>query len=293
MRLFRREPSGVQVTVSADTDVGQQRDHNEDRYLIADLTARTRTFDDGREHALDVGEKGCLLLVADGMGGAVGGEVASGMAADVIFEELTRSWSDDSTTDVEAFAAAVQGAVEEANRRIHERASSQEKLRGMGTTATIVGVLGGHLLLSQVGDSRAYRIRDGEAIQLTRDQSFVQQLVDTGRVSAAEAARMPQKNVILQALGPKPTVDVVQSWVPAAKDDVLLLCSDGLSEMVGDEAIGEIVDGTSSLSRACSRLIELANENGGPDNITVVLARVEGTELPPVDELSEGDGRGG
>lgn len=292
MRLFRREPTGVHLTVAADTDVGRTRDHNEDHYLVADLTARTRSFENGDERDFGVGQKGCLLMVADGMGGAVGGEVASEMAAEVIFEELTRSWSDDSAADPEAFAAAVQGAVEEANRRIHERASSQEELRGMGTTATIVGVLGGHLLLSQVGDSRAYRVRDGEVTQLTRDQSFVQQLVDTGRVSAEEAARMPQKNVILQALGPKPTVDVVQSWVPAVKEDILLLCSDGLSAMVGDEAIGEIVAGTSNLVRGCSRLIALANENGGPDNITVVLARVEGTDLPSVEEVPEGNSRG-
>lgn len=292
MRLFRREPTGVQLTVAADTDVGQTRDHNEDRYLVADLNTRSHAFDDGAERALDVGEKGCLLMVADGMGGAVGGEVASQMAANVIFEELAASWSGSSTPDAETFASSVQEAVEEANRQIHEHASSREQLHGMGTTATIVGVLGGHLLLSQVGDSRAYRIRNGDVTQLTRDQSFVQQLVDTGRVSAEEAARMPQKNVILQALGPKPTVDVVQSWVPAAKDDVVLLCSDGLSEMVGEDAIGEIVGGTSSLSRACSRLIDLANENGGPDNITVVLARVEGSDLLSADEVGEGDGRG-
>lgn len=290
MRLFRREPSGVHLTVAADTDVGQTRDHNEDRYLVADLNARSHAFDDGAERSFDVGDKGCLLMVADGMGGAVGGEVASQMAADVIFEELVGSWSGTTTADAEVFASSVHAAVEEANRQIHEHASSrQQELQGMGTTATIVGVLGGHLLLNQVGDSRAYRIRNGRVTQLTRDQSFVQQLVDTGRVSAEEAARMPQKNVILQALGPKPTVDVVQSWVPAAKDDVLLLCSDGLSEMVGERAIGEIVDGTSSLSRACSRLIDLANENGGPDNITVVLARVEGSDLLSVDEV-EGEG---
>jgi len=285
VRLFRREPSGVQLTVAADTDVGQTRDHNEDRYLVADLNTHSRAFDDGTERAFDVGERGCLLMVADGMGGAVGGEVASQMAADVIFEELATSWSGRSTDDAEAFASSVQAAVEEANRQIHEHASSRQELQGMGTTATIVGVLGGHLLLSQVGDSRAYRIRNGHVTQLTRDQSFVQQLVDTGRVSAEEAARMPQKNVILQALGPKPTVDVVQSWVPAAKDDVLLLCSDGLTEMVGEAGIGEIVGGTSSLPRACSRLIDLANENGGPDNITVVLARVEGSDLLEADEV--------
>lgn len=278
------------MSVSAGTDVGQARDHNEDQYLVADLTsgATTRAED---EEVYRVGPRGSLLLVADGMGGAVAGEVASQMATDIILERLTATWSRDPEAHPERFATCVREAVEEANARIHAQASDNLELQGMGTTATIVCVLGSHFLLSQVGDSRAYRIRDGRIAQLTRDQSFVQHLVDTGRMTAEEASQLPQKNVILQALGPGPTVDVVQSWEPIARGDTVLLCSDGLSEMVAPEEMTEIVEGSSNLARACQRLVEEANANGGKDNITVVLARMSGTELRPAGELEAAGGR--
>lgn len=278
------------MSVSAGTDVGQARDHNEDQYLVADLTSgiTTRAED---EEAYTIGPKGSLLLVADGMGGALAGEVASQMATEIILDRLTATWSRDPEARPERFATSVREAVEEANARIHAQASENLDLQGMGTTATIVGVLGSHFLLSQVGDSRAYRIRDGRIRQLTRDQSFVQHLVDTGRMTAEEALQLPQKNVILQALGPGPTVDVVQSWEPIARGDTVLLCSDGLSEMVSPEEIAEIVDGTSSLARACRRLVEEANANGGKDNITVVVARMSGSELRPAEDLEAAGGR--
>lgn len=283
MGLFNKDSSGVRLTVSARTDVGKTRGHNEDRYLVADLTKREATTNDGdREYTL--GPKGALLVVADGMGGALAGEVASQMATDLIYESLAVGWVSDPDLSPEAFAQHVRDSVESTNARIHERSMSQPELDGMGTTATIVGILGGHLLISQVGDSRAYLVRDGVATQVTRDQSYVQHLIDTGRVSEEDARAMANENVILQALGAGPTVEVVQSWEPALRDDVVLLCSDGLSGLVAAEEIGAVVDRGQNLARACKKLVKLANARGGPDNITVVIGRMSGDGLTSAEE---------
>ncbi len=284
MSLFRRSGPGVQVTVSALSDVGQVRDHNEDRYLIADLTSREISDGEG-QHRYTLGPMGSILLVADGMGGAAAGELASQMASDLIYEQLATEWSSESYPTPERFAARVREAVERANSRIHAESETQPHLQGMGTTATLVGILGPRLLVSQVGDSRAYLVREGEAVQITRDQSFVQHLLDTGRVSEEEAYKMAPQNVILQALGPAPTVEVVQSWETILQGDTVLLCSDGLSGLVGIDDIARIVNDSSRLHQACQGLVDLANANGGPDNITVILASFDGDGLMSPDEV--------
>ena len=285
MGLLRRDNSGIRLTVSARTDVGKTRQHNEDRYLVADLSSRDATSEEP-ERVYTLGLKGALLLVADGMGGAVAGEVASQMATDVILESLAVGWGADADSSPTAFASYVRDSIERANAQIHEQAMSRPELDGMGTTATLVGVLGGNLLISQVGDSRAYVVRDGVATQVTHDQSYVQHLIDTGRVSEEEARQMANHNVILQALGPRPTVEVVQRWEPARRDDVVLLCSDGLTGLVSAEEIGEAVSRGQNLSRACKRLVKLANGRGGPDNITVVIARIDGDGLASAAEAA-------
>ncbi len=284
MSLFRRNDSGIRLAVAALTDVGRSRDHNEDRYLVADLTTRDTSVTNGSRPA-ELGPRGSLLLVADGMGGAAAGEMASQMAVDLIFEQLATSWSSETDTSPDLFALRVREAVERANARIHAVSQEQPQLQGMGTTATIVGILGSRLLLSQVGDSRAYLIREGAAIQMTRDQSFLQHLLDTGRVSEAEAYEMAPRNVILQALGPSPTVEVVQHWQPMLRGDMVLLCSDGLSGVVSAEDIAGIVTSTDALPKACQKLVDLANERGGPDNITVILARMTGDGLMAAGEV--------
>jgi len=268
------------VVVSARSDVGRSRDHNEDRFLVADLTTRDASLDlSGRK--FDLGPKGSILLVADGMGGALGGEVASQMAVDLIYEQLAAAWTEDHETSAERFRFRVRDAIERANVRIHERSQRQLELHGMGSTATLVGLFDGHFLLNQVGDSRAYLVRKEGVIQLTHDQSFVQQLLDTGRVTEEQAERMGNRNVILQALGPAPTVDVVQSWRRIQRDDVILICSDGLTGVVGSAEIQAVVVDAPNLTQACESLIDLANSRGGPDNITVILARLTGDGLPP------------
>lgn len=289
MSLFRRNDSDIRLAVAALTDVGQSRDHNEDRFLVVDLTTCDTSVKNGARPT-ELGPRGTLLLVADGMGGAAAGEMASQMAVDLIFEQLATSWSSGTDSSPDLFALRVREAVERANAHIYAVSEEQPHLRGMGTTATVVGILGPQLLLSQVGDSRAYLIRDGIALQMTRDQSYLQHLLDTGRVSEEQAHELAPRNVILQALGPNPTVEVVQHWQPVLRDDMALLCSDGLSGVVSAEDIAGIVTATEALPKACQKLIDLANERGGPDNITVILARFTGGGLMTA---GEAEGAGG
>ncbi len=267
------------MVVSARSDVGRSRDHNEDRFLVADLTTRDASINQS-SRKFELGPKGSILLVADGMGGALGGEVASQMAVDLIYEQLATAWAEDPETSAERFQFRVKDAIERANTRIHERSQRQLELQGMGSTATLVGLFDGYFLLNQVGDSRAYLVTEKEVVQLTHDQSFVQHLVDTGRISEDEAHTMESKNVILQALGPSPTVEVVQSWRRIERDDVVLICSDGLTGVVGSAEIQAAVMDEPNLTKARDTLIDLANSRGGPDNITVILARLTGNGLP-------------
>ena len=288
MPLSHRKTSPLNVTVSARTDIGRNRDHNEDRFLVADLTTRDASLGKaGRRFTL--GPKGCLLLVADGMGGAQGGEVASQMTVDLIYERLSATWAHDPDSSVELFGSRVREAVENANTLIYQRSNRSVDLQGMGSTATVVGILDGFFLVSQVGDSRAYLIRNGSAVQLTHDQSFVQRLVDMGHVTEEEASEMPTKNIILQALGPSPTLEVVETRHPVLPGDEVLLCSDGLSGVVDAAEIATVLTEEDDLSAACQRLVDLSNARGGPDNITVVIARVSGNGLTPSQGVSTGD----
>ena len=169
----------VRVSVFGKTDVGRARDHNEDTFLVADLSTRNASLQpEVRDH--QVGPRGSIFVVADGMGGAAAGEIASAMAADVIFSHMTTVWAEDSEVSAQRFAYRMKEAVELANNRIHGYAREHSEVRGMGTTVTAAGVFGGDLYLAQVGDSRGYLIRNGTAIQLTKDQSLMQRLVEAG-----------------------------------------------------------------------------------------------------------------
>lgn len=270
----------VRIQVFAKTDLGKTRDHNEDRFLVADLTrGQSSLLPPVREH--DVGERGSLFLVADGMGGAAAGELASQMAADTIYDQLTRTWASEKEPTPQRFAYRLKEAVEVANGHIHAYAKAHPEVRGMGTTTTAVGILNDHVYLAQVGDSRAYLIRNGQAVQLTRDQSLTQRLVEAGELTEEEAARSERRNIILQALGPDPKVKVDLTYQEVRKGDILVLCSDGLSGQVRKEEIAEIATRERDLQTACDRLIALANERGGPDNITVVIVRFDGDGLRP------------
>lgn len=269
----------ITVSVFGRTDVGRTREHNEDCFIVADLTTMNATLQpEVREHR--PGPRGSLFMVADGMGGAAAGEIASQMATEVVLQELAATWGNAATTDGDTFAAALRAATEEANRQIHRHAVEHPENRGMGTTATIAGFLGDTLYLCQVGDSRAYLVRDGTALQITKDQSLMQRLIDAGEMTPEEAEVSDRRNIILQALGPEQVVRVDLTAQPVRRGDVLVLCSDGLSGQMRTPDIARIVGEAPDLMTACKNLIDLANENGGPDNITVVAVKFGGRDLP-------------
>jgi serine/threonine protein phosphatase PrpC len=224
-------------------------------------TGRQRRSNEDREFA-----RAPLFAVADGMGGARAGEVASKIVVETLEEGLP-----DGGSNEERLAAVVR----EANARIHELAQSDADRAGMGTTVTAAVVGDDAVSVAHVGDSRAYRIRDGELERLTTDHSLVGELVRRGRLTEEEAEEHPQKSVITRALGPEAAVEVDTRSYPARPGDIFLLCSDGLTGMVSDDRILEVVTGAESLREAGQALIREANENGGRDNITVVLFRLE------------------
>jgi protein phosphatase len=211
--------------------------------------------------------------------GGPGGSVASRMATTWVHDELTELWMHAGDQTPTRFATFMRHAVERANERLHQHSADDNDLRGMGSTATVVGVLGGYLYLAQVGDSRAYLVRDSAAIQLTRDQSVVQALIDAGALSEDEAEMSAHSTTILQALGTAPQVSVDMTWQEARRGDVLVLCSDGLFRVVRREEIGEITAMMQDPADACDTLIALANQRGGPDNVTVVVVRLDGDGL--------------
>lgn len=295
MTSFSFDDRSVRVRVAAKTDVGQRRRENQDTFIVADLSSPEELavllepdVDTGRPVAgeFQLGEKGALCLVADGMGGAAAGGVASNVAVACIHNELRKHWSADRVTTPQTFAIRLKEAVEASNARIHESSLADEKLRGMGTTATAVGVYETFLFVAQVGDSRAYLVRNGEANQLTRDQSYIQHLVDAGTLTEEEAERSDHRNMILQALGTSPFVDVDLTYQELRRGDIMIVCSDGLSKVVTRADLAEAAGRAGDPAQLCGDLVDLANLRGGPDNITVVAAQFDGGAL---DDPSETD----
>ena len=272
----------LKVEVFGRTDVGKSRDHNEDSFLVADLTKRNASLQpEVREHV--VGRRGSLFMVADGMGGAAAGEVASDMATTTVYNHMVNQWGNDQEVTEQRFAYRLKEAVELANQNIHEYAKGHLEVRGMGTTTTAAGVFDGALYLSQIGDSRGYLIRQNQIAQITKDQSLMQRLVDAGELTEEEAAVSERRNIILQALGPDPHVKVDLTRQELRRGDILVMCSDGLSGLVKKEEILTTVMQATDLVGACRQLIELANSRGGPDNITCIVARFTGDGLPEPD----------
>jgi protein phosphatase len=229
------------------TDVGRQRSANEDSLVLAPP----------------------FFAVADGMGGAKAGEVASSTAAKVFDEKP------DASAPPEAQLTAI---AQEANRRIHELGVADESRRGMGTTLTMAKVHGCEVSLGHVGDSRAYLLRDGEIEQLTRDHSLVAELERSGQISAEAAEHHPQRSVITRALGPEPSVEVDTFTLTGREGDLFLICSDGLTTMISDSDVASILRRAGSLEEAAESLVLAANQSGGKDNITVVLFRLSEEE---------------
>jgi PPM family protein phosphatase len=221
-----------------------------------------------------------LFAIADGMGGAQAGEVASGLAAAVL-EEATGD------TPGEAGEERVSSLIREANRRVYRRSNEDAATSGMGTTMTValVDTRNDAIAFGHVGDSRAYRVRGGELEQLTDDHSLVGELVRSGRLSPEEAESHPQRAVITRALGTEPEVDVDTFTVEAEPDDIYLLCSDGLTDMVSEDEILSLVDGSGDLDAAARGLVNAANAGGGEDNITVVLFQIGGGEAGETEQM--------
>ena len=270
--------SDVQVSVFARTDVGMHRSGNEDSFLVADLTAgKIGLGPDVSTHQL--GERGSLMIVSDGMGGAAAGEIASEMAVTTMRESLA-----DMTTSTE-ISEQLKSAAEIANERIWNRSQDDPELSGMGATLTAALVQGTTAYIAQVGDSRAYLIRREQIKQLTKDQSLAQMLVDSGAIKPDQMDSVPQ-NVIMQAMGTQAAVKVAMTAVQLFRNDCLVICSDGLSNKIPPSELREMIQGVEDLTEACRLLIDKANERGGEDNITVIIARFDGEALHSASESS-------
>src|SRR4051794_39616546 len=232
------------------TDTGRQRSANEDSFFV----------------------RSPIFVVADGMGGAQAGEVASKAAADAFDRDLPSS-------SPEAF---LRETIEAANREIHELARDDPSRAGMGTTITavIVDAEGEAVAIGHVGDSRAYRLRGGKLERLTRDHSLVEEMRRKGQLTEEQAEDHPQRSIITRALGPEPEVEVDLQTVPVQSGDVFLICSDGLTTMLDDEHVARLLMRASSMDSAVRALVDEANRAGGRDNITVVAFRLEDAAAP-------------
>jgi PPM family protein phosphatase len=229
------------------TDTGRQRRGNEDSAFV----------------------RAPVFVVADGMGGAQAGEVASRIAIETFEQGLPGSG-----TPEDRLAELVR----DANQRIYDRSRAERSRAGMGTTLTAAYLTDGNLAIAHVGDSRAYLFRDGELTRLTQDHSLVDELLRQGKLTEEQAAEHPQRSIITRALGPEPEVEVDTFTYPMQPGDVVLLCSDGLTSMVSERRVAELLVSATTLAEAADQLINEANVAGGRDNITVVLSRLEDVE---------------
>ena len=254
-------PRAFEIDASVQTDVGCVREINEDSGRMV-RPADPRLLE----------EKGTLVVVADGMGGHSAGEVASGMAADVVARVYYETRGEP--------AQALRRAVEEANRQIHQAAAEDAAKHGMGTTCTALALCRGQAYAAHVGDSRLYMLRGGRLYQLSEDHSAVNEMVKLGIITKEQARTHEDKNVILRALGTTPEVEVsVLEPFAVREGDRYLLCSDGLHDLVLEDEIASILSETEDIHAAGERLITLAKERGGHDNITVGIIAImpEGT----------------
>ena len=252
INLFRRKRAPV--SAFGDTDIGRVRSVNQDAYVV--LTGGDAPLGEA------------LVAVADGMGGHAAGEVASQMSLDLLVASLKRASAPDERALRDAFA--------QANAGVFQAASHNPEYRGMGTTLVVGLLTGGELIIGNVGDSRMYLLRNDKLERVTRDHSWVGEMVASNMLTEEQAANHPRRNVLTRALGVAASVESDLSRLKLRRGDRLMLCSDGLHGMVDDTTIKRIIGGKSlKLERAARELIELANKAGGTDNITVALARID------------------
>ncbi len=260
------------VSVAGHTDIGRVRANNEDAFVVADLSGGTLLEEGTPLARFDVGERGVLLAVSDGMGGADAGEVASAL----VVETLTRAFAKASPTTPRD--ALMNDAIQRAHRAVWDVAKREDKK--MGATLTAIFVHAGRAYIAEVGDSRAYLLRAGTMTRLTHDQSMVQILMDSGVLKPEDVEHSQFRNVILQAMGNQPNVKVALAELELRARDCLVLCSDGLTNMVTDDEIRDLVLASGRPEQAARQLVDLANERGGKDNITVIVAGIGGALTP-------------
>jgi len=271
----------LQINVAALTDVGRVRNVNEDACSITDLDTGRRFEPAAASSSIDVGPRGLLLLLSDGMGGHAAGEVASTMLLDSLREALG------GLTDRDSIVPGLTAAVRAANAEILD-AAKEEGRRGMGATLTALLFRPHEATIAEVGDSRAYLLREGTLHQLTRDQSLVQFLVDHGALTPEAAKTSKRKNVLLQAVGIGEEVQTAIGRLKLRRKDRFLLCCDGLSNAIPDDELKSLLEGADP-AEVCRRMVELANERGGADNLTAIVAHVDGKGLEepsPTETLS-------
>lgn len=239
------------MQISAKTDIGRHRQSNQDCFVTGELP-----------------DSSVFAVVCDGMGGHSGGNVASRIATDRIADEIKKNYRENMTSA--SVKNMIEAAVVLANLDITDEAESNSELEGMGTTAVVAVITPSVCVVANVGDSRCYHIHSGEIVQITKDHSLVQEMVDAGLISAQEAANHPRKNIITRALGISEDVNIDFFDVDFEADDKLLLCSDGLSNQISDSGMAQVIDEVGP--EGCSdTLVALANLNGGKDNITAVV----------------------
>ena len=275
--LTVRELTGtgsMRIEFAGDTHVGMKREHNEDSLLIM--------------------PEEDLFVVADGMGGHASGEIASKLAVDTVKsfyydtsldEEITWPFRTGKEDDYDANRLVT--AIKLANQRIFESSTAQPQLRGMGTTVVATYVAGDRVFVAHVGDSRAYRFRDGKLEPVTEDHSLLNDFRKSLSLTPEEEKNFPHKNIIVRALGMKATVDVDLKILTPEVGDIYLLCSDGLTGEIEDKELERLLREGGSPVKTCHRMVQLANDNGGRDNITVVLIRFEEEDAAGIDELTD------
>jgi protein phosphatase len=257
------------------TDIGRVRHNNEDCFLMMDLATGKQLT---QQHVAP--STGFLLMVADGMGGHEDGEVASRMAVDIVSQHVSMCLARNCPPSRAVFVDMLTAAVVHANAAIYQANQLDPKHSNMGTTLTAAGVYDGAAFFAQVGDSRAYLLRTNSVAQMTQDQNLATELAASGTEMATQLqAEGSFQNVLLQALGVEPEVTVPVSFLELRRGDWIVVCSDGLTNMVSDEAIGNFVCHSSDPQAACQALVAAANANGGHDNITVIAAQCDGPTL--------------
>lgn len=264
---------GFRARLGAHTDPGQVRSDNEDRLLVFDLRGRKPIVADATQ-VMDIRSSAVLMMVADGMGGMSGGETASQMCVDNVPELFLDYLEGAKGTPREKVREALLAAIRETNQKIYMEAVGNTKLRGMGCTLTAAILEGDHLLIGQVGDSRCYLGRSGQVQQLTLDQTVWESLRAQGKDPESALGHSQFKSMLLQAVGAQADVEPVFTEMELMGEDWLVLCSDGLYRVVESPQLGEILSASSDPAEKARALTALANKNGGPDNVSVVIGHI-------------------